>query len=152
MCRSLFFFYQGMVSSNPLPIGRALQYEAEINNFVTLCTNRDLHDLELSEDKWTSIRLVAGWLERFRDATTQMSATHQPMLSYTHAIFRGLQEHLCESLHNLPAGIDLCIWNGLLAAHRKLSEYYYWFDQSPFYIWAACMSVLFLTVLLLISQ
>jgi len=42
MRRSLFFFYQGMVSSNPLPIGCALQYEAEINNFVTLHANRDL--------------------------------------------------------------------------------------------------------------
>jgi hypothetical protein len=27
--------------------------------------------------------------------------------------------------------------NGLLEAHRKLSEYYYKFDQSPFYTWAA---------------
>ena len=30
---------------------------------------------------------------------------------------------------------NLCIQNGLLAAHHKLSKYYYWFDQSPFYIW-----------------
>ena len=119
-----------------------MQYEAEakINNFVTLHSNRDLCDLELSEDEWTSIRLVAGWLERFCNATTQMSATHQPMLSYSHAVFCGLQEHLRESLHKLPASIDLCIQNGLVAAHYKLSEYYYWFDQSPFYIWAAHMS------------
>lgn len=118
-----------------------MQYEAEINTFVTLRANRDLRDLELSEDEWSSIRLVASWLEKFRDATTQMSATHQPMLSYTHAIFRGLQEHLRESLRDLPAGLDPCIRNGLVAAHQKLSEYYYRFDQSPFYIWAARMSV-----------
>ena len=146
MMRKSISFLSGIISSNPLPIiGRALQYEAEINNFVTLRANRDLCDLELSEDEWSSIRLVAGWLERFRDATTQMSAIHQPMLSHTHAIFRGLQEHLRESLHNLPAGIDLCIRNGLVAAHHKLSEYYYRFDQSPFYIWAARRSVSFLT-------
>jgi len=36
------------------------------------------------------------------------------MLSYTHAIFHGLQEHLCELLHNLPAGIDLCYVLGLM--------------------------------------
>lgn len=116
-----------------------MQYEVKINNFVTLHANWDLRDLELSEDEWSSIRLVAGWLEKFRDATTQMSAIRQPMLSHTHAIFRGLQEHLRESLHKLPAGIDLCIRHGLIAAHHKLSEYYYRFDQSPFYIWAARM-------------
>ena len=128
---------------NSFPIGHALQYESEINNFVTLHANRDLCDLELSEDEWSSIRLVASWLEKFRDATTQMSAICQPMLSHTHAIFHGLQEHLCKSLHNLPSGINLCIWNGLLAAHYKLSKYYYRFDQSPFYIWAARMSISF---------
>lgn len=129
--------------SNSLPIGRALQYEAEINTFVALRANRDLRDLELTEDEWSSIRLVATWLERFRDATTQMSATQQPMLSHTHAIFRGLQEHLRESIRDLPTNIDPCIREGLLAAHQKLSEYYYRFDQSPFYIWAARMFILF---------
>jgi hypothetical protein len=100
-------------------------------------------DLELSEDEWSSIRLVASWLEKFRDATTQVSATHQPMLSYTHAIFRGLQEHLRKSLHDLPAGVNPCIRDGLVVAHLKLSKYYYRFDQSPFYIWAARMFISF---------
>lgn len=124
-----------------------MQYEAEINTFVTLRVNRDLRDLELSEDEWSSIRLVASWLEKFRDATTQMSATRQPMLSHTHAIFRGLQEHLRGSLRNLPIGVDPFIRNGLVAAHQKLSDYYYRFDQSPFYIWAARRSVSFFIVL-----
>lgn len=128
---------------NPLHTERALQYEAEINTFVALRANKDLRDLELSEDEWASIRLVACWLEQFRKATTQMSATHRPMLSHTHAIFRGLQEHLRESLRKIPSGIDPCIRNGLVAAHQKLSEYYYRFDQSPFYIWAARTSISF---------
>jgi len=136
-------FLWDVVLLNSSPIGHALQYESEINNFVTLCANRDLHDLELSEDEWSLIRLVAGWLEKFWDATTQMSAVCQPMLSHMHAIFCGLQEHLCKSLHNLPSGIDLCIQHRLLAAHHKLSEYYYRFDQSLFYIWAAYMPISF---------
>lgn len=129
-----------------------MQYEAEINSFVTLRANKDLRDLELSEDEWSSIRLVATWLEKFRDATTQMSATHQPMLSHTHAIFRGLQEHLRGSLHTLPSGIDPFIRNGLVAAHQKLSEYYYRFDQSPFYVWAARMCISISVVLDLYSS
>jgi len=103
--------------------------------------NQDLRNLELSEAEWSSIKLISGWLEKFRDATTQMSTIHQPMLSHTHAIFRGLQEHLHESICNLPSGTDLCIQHGLLAAHQKLAEYYYRFDQSPFYIWAVRTSV-----------
>ena len=106
---------------------------------MALRANKDLCDLELSEDKWSSIQLVASWLEKFCDVTTQMSATHWPMLSHTHTIFCGLQEHLRKSLQHLPSGIDLCIRDGLVTAHQKLSEYYYWFDQSPFYIWAAHM-------------
>jgi len=117
-----------------------------------LRANQDLRNLELSEDEWSSIKLITGWLEKFRDATTQMSTIHQPMLSHTHAIFRGLQEHLRKSLRNLPSGIDLCIQNGLIAAYHKLGEYYYRFDQSPFYIWAARMSVSFFITPLLISQ
>ena len=120
-----------------------MKYEGEINTFVVLRENQDLRNLELSEGEWSSIKLISGWLEKFRDATTQMSTTHQPMLSHTHAIFRGLQEHIREALRDLPPGIDLCIKHGLLAAHHKLAEYYYRFDQSPFYIWAARMSVSF---------
>ena len=62
--------------SNLSHIGHVLQYEAEINAFVMLCANKNLHDLELSEDGWSSICLVTSWLEKFCEATTQMSATH----------------------------------------------------------------------------
>ena len=92
--------------SNLSYIRHVLRYEAEINAFVMLCANKDLCDLELSKDGWSSIRLVASWFEKFCDATTQMSAIHQPMLSHTHAIFCGLQEHLHRSLQNLSSDID----------------------------------------------
>ena len=67
-----------------------MKYKGKINTFVVLRENQDLRNLELSEGKWSSIKLISGWLEKFRDTTTQMSTTHQPMLSHTHAIFRGL--------------------------------------------------------------
>jgi hypothetical protein len=69
------------------------------------------------------------------------------MLSHTHAIFHGLQEHLHAFLWKLLSGINSCIQNGLVTAHQKLSEYYYQFDQSPFYIWAAHMSVYVISIL-----
>ena len=113
---------------------------------MALCANKDLHDLELLEDKWSSIWLVASWLEKFRNVTTQMSAAHWPMLSHMHTIFCGLQEHLCKSLQHLSSGINSCTQDELITTYQKLSEYYYQFDQSPFYIWAAHMSVSFLNV------
>ncbi|TFK58318.1 hypothetical protein BDN72DRAFT_782240, partial [Pluteus cervinus] len=91
---------------------------------------------ELSADEWTTIRTVMIWLKAFRSATTQMSATKLPMLSSTHAIFRGLQEELRKGLATLPDTLPSNIKTGLMNAHRKLSDYYYKIDQSPFYIWA----------------
>lgn len=41
------------------------------------------------------------------------------------------------TIKELPVGTPSVLRNGLLEAHRKLSEYYYKFDQSPFYTWAA---------------
>lgn len=63
------------------------------------------------------------------------------MLSTTHAIFCGLQEHLCSILRDLPDSIDMSIKQGLLSAHEKLSDYYYKYDESPFYTWAAHKSL-----------
>jgi hypothetical protein len=62
------------------------------------------------------------------------------MLSTTHAIFRGLQEHIKQIYRDLPGSIPPKIKAGLLDAHKKLSDYYYKYDQSPFYTWAACES------------
>jgi hypothetical protein len=66
-----------------------------------------------------------------------MSTSKQPMLSTTHAIFRGLQEHIRLIYRDLPMSTPQKIKAGLLDAHQKLSDYYYKFDQSPFYTWAA---------------
>lgn len=115
--------------------GRALDYRDTIDSFVS--RNKDLHALELSNTDWESIKLVASWLKSFRYATTEMSATKVPMLSTTHAIFRGLQDDIKDILRDLPNSVSPQIKFGLTDAHRKLSDYYYQFDASPFYTWAA---------------
>jgi hypothetical protein len=116
--------------------GRALQYQTEIDDFVG--RNRDLRSLELDEEEWVTIAQVADWLMAFWSATTQMSTSKTPMLSTTHAIFRGLQEHIREIYCDIPTATPPKIKAGLLDAHKKLSDYYYKYDQSPFYTWAAC--------------
>jgi hypothetical protein len=124
---------------------RALNFLAEIDDFIF--QNEDLRNLALTEAEWESITQVAGWLKAFRSATTQMSTTKQPMLSTAHAIFRRLQDEVCNALRSLLDSTSPMIKDGLLAAHQKLSKYYYRFDISPFYIWAAresypfCISV-----------
>jgi hypothetical protein len=59
------------------------------------------------------------------------------MVSTVHAVFCGLQEHIKEILQNLPDTALPQLRNGLLAAHQKLSEYYYRSDESLYYTWAA---------------
>ncbi len=98
---------------------------------------RELRDFELSDADWQAIELVTGWLKTFRSATTQMSTTKISMLSTTHAIFRGLQDHLKQVLRSLPDGISPRLRDGIIAAHEKLGEYYYKYDESPLYTWAA---------------
>jgi hypothetical protein len=117
--------------------GRSLDYRDTIDSFVS--RNKDLHALELSNSDWESIKLVTSWLKSFRSATTEMSATKVPMLSTTHAIFRGLQDDIKNILRGLPSMVSPNIKLGLTDAHRKLSDYYYQFDASPFYTWAARM-------------
>ncbi|KAJ6559621.1 hypothetical protein B0H19DRAFT_944872, partial [Mycena capillaripes] len=130
------FISQGR--TNDKIIGRAIDYRSVIDNFVA--KNRDLRHLELSDADWDAIMMVTGWLKSFRTATTTMSTTKKPMLSFTTTIFRGLQDDLRTTIKNLPIGTPSVLRNGLLEAHRKLSDYYYKFDQSPYYTWAACMS------------
>lgn len=88
-------------------------------------------------EDWDAISMVSDWLLHFRAATSQMSTTSRPMLSFTHTIFRGLQKSLKEKLAALPADSPPELVEGLTKAHRKLSDYYYKYDQSPFYIWAS---------------
>lgn len=122
-----------------LILGRALDFSTEIDAFAG--SNRDLHGLELDKNDWEAISLVANWLKAFRSATTEMSRTKRPMISTVHAIFRGLQDHLKDILRNLPDSTMPQLRDGLVAAHHKLSEYYYRSDESPYYTWAASMSL-----------
>ncbi len=82
----------------------------------------------------------------FHSATTQMSTMKISMLSSTHAIFWGLQDHLKDILQSLPDDISTCLRSGVIAAHDKLSEYYYKYDESPLYTWAAHKSFFLFSV------
>lgn len=118
--------------------GRALSFRTEIDRFVGQPQNKDaLRRYELTDQDWNAIELITRWLRLFRDATVDMSTTKQSTLSYVHCIFRTLQDHIKTELARLPDGSPLCIRNGLVAAHRKLSDYYLKFDDSPYYIWAS---------------
>ncbi|KIL54479.1 hypothetical protein M378DRAFT_92477, partial [Amanita muscaria Koide BX008] len=113
----------------------ALKFEGAIDHFVA--THKDLCQHALSTEDWANIRRVKGWLHLFREATTQMSSTSSPMLSTTHAIFRGLQDELKAILRSLPNDVAPQIKGALIKAHRKLSDYFYKFDISPYPLWAA---------------
>ncbi|KAK0471747.1 hypothetical protein IW261DRAFT_1320173, partial [Armillaria novae-zelandiae] len=77
-----------------------LDFRDIIDSYVScIC---ELQDFELSKDDWKAIELVTGWLKTFHSATTQMSTTKISMLSTTHAIFWGLQDHLKKVLRSLP--------------------------------------------------
>ena len=120
-------------------VGHALDYRDTINSFVL--RSKDLHALELSKADWESIKLVTSWLKSFQSTTMEMSTTKSPMLSTTHAIFQGLQDDIKTILHSLPNSVLPQIKLGLTDAHCKLSDYYYKYNESPFYTWAACMCV-----------
>ena len=92
------------------------------------------------------MEMVIRWLKSFCSATTQMSATKTPMLSTTHAIFRGLQADIKDILRE-ENGLSPHLIKGLSDAHLKLSEYCYKFDESPFYLWASHRSCLASTIL-----
>jgi hypothetical protein len=115
-----------------LDIDRAFKFRKVIDSF--LGTTRELQYHELEESEWDAITQVADWLRLFCLATTQMSKTKgSSMLSSTHAIFRGLQGHITNIIRNLPDSTSQTIKTGLFEAHRKLSNYYFKFDQSPLY-------------------
>ena len=95
--------------------GRAIDYRKVINDFVS--KNKDLHKYELQDEDWEAIILVAKWLKSFQSATTQMLTTQRPMLSWTHAIFRGLQDSLAESLRTLPDNTPSWLKLGLMRVH-----------------------------------
>jgi hypothetical protein len=51
--------------------------------------------------------------------------------------FRGLEESLRDDLANLPDSAPTKIWLALINAHRKLSDYFFKIDDSPYYVWAS---------------
>jgi hypothetical protein len=53
-------------------------------------------------------------------------------------MFRTIQQDLKNAISNLPESADPALRKGLVEAHLKLSEYYTKFDQSRYYLWAAC--------------
>jgi hypothetical protein len=116
-----------------------MDYRTVLDDFVA--KNRELRKHELQDEDWEAIALVAQWLKSFRSATTQMSTTKRPMLSSTHAIFRGLQDSLADSLRSLPNDTPTLLRRALLNVHRKLSDYYGKSDESPYYTWASRMSL-----------
>ena len=117
-------------------ISRALDYRKQVVAFVG-CIH-ELRVLELDEDEWEVIKRVTDWLKTFRSAMSQMLGTKgMSTLSTTHTVFRGLQEHVADIIHFLPASSNPQIKDGLLNTHRKLSDYYYKYDQSSFYTWSA---------------
>ncbi|KAF9070798.1 hypothetical protein BDP27DRAFT_1219963, partial [Rhodocollybia butyracea] len=112
-----------------------LDYHKAVDAFAA--KDRDLREYELSDTEWDSVQLVSNWLKLFRLATTDMSRTSKPMLSIVHSIFRELQADIQNNLRNLPENTPHQIKTGMLAAHRKLSDYYTKFDESPFYLWSS---------------
>ncbi|KAJ6454388.1 hypothetical protein C8R45DRAFT_944645 [Mycena sanguinolenta] len=52
---------------------------------------------------------------------------------------RGLEASVKDILTKLPSGTEPVLLNGLTAAHNKLSDYYYKFDASPYYLWASLL-------------
>jgi hypothetical protein len=136
MLRLYIFFSQLIRFDKAIALcpGQVLDHQKIIDDFVA--KTRDLRHLELSADDWDVKTLVARWLKTFRSATTQMSSTKRPMLSSTHAIFHGLQESIRGFIKDLPHDTPPHLHVALLNAHRKLSDYYYKFDESPYYVWA----------------
>ena len=117
-----------------------VDYRESINSFVHLHT--DLWPYLFSDEDWNLIELVASWLKSFRSATTQMSATKKPMLSTTHAVFRGFQDEIRDIIGALPPSMSPHLIKDLTDAHRKLSDYYHTFDELPFYLWSSCKCLL----------
>ncbi|KZV91465.1 hypothetical protein EXIGLDRAFT_615677, partial [Exidia glandulosa HHB12029] len=126
-------------SSSHQMMARSLIFQEAIDEYTAHDKNK-LRQYRLSSADWDAIAIVERWLRLFRSATLQMSATKRPMLSLVHAIFRTLQQSLRESLSQLPNTCHPRLKAALIAAHRKLSDYYWKFDdESPFYLWASML-------------
>ncbi|KIJ43942.1 hypothetical protein M422DRAFT_252439 [Sphaerobolus stellatus SS14] len=70
-----------------------------------------------------------------------MSATKHSTLSSMHAIFKGLQDHIVKELSKLPNTASDNVCEVLLASHRKLSDYFFKIDESPYPVWASLLDL-----------
>ncbi|KAF5372594.1 hypothetical protein D9758_005206 [Tetrapyrgos nigripes] len=125
-------------SSTHQMLRRALQYKSMINSYCA--RDKELRKFELEDSEWNSLKLASDWLKIFCAATTEMSTTKRPMLSKTLATLHGLQDNLRTVLLQLPHSADPALCWGLMEAHSKLSDYYFKFDQSPYYTWTALLN------------
>lgn len=117
--------------------GRALDFKQAIIDYTAQDRN-ELRDYRLTDADWAALEIVEHWLISFRCATLAMSATKTPMLSSVHAVYRSLQDSLRNSLTQLPDTCEPRLKAALIAAHKKLSDYYWKIDEeSPFYLWSA---------------
>ncbi|KAF7341381.1 Transposase-like protein [Mycena venus] len=124
-------------SSTHQMLRRALDFRKPILNYIS--DYEDLTEHSLPPTEWAALTQVTKWLKSYRYATTKLSTTKQPMLSTTHAIFRWLQDELKTAIAELPATADPTLLEGLVAAHRKLSDYFTKFDESRYYSWATLL-------------
>ncbi|KAJ7105716.1 hypothetical protein C8R44DRAFT_535416, partial [Mycena epipterygia] len=99
-----------------------------------VCSAPELADAQLSDAEWAALRQVRSWLSSFRHATTEMFTTSKPMLSQTHLVFCELQSSLKAELAALPSNVAPELKQGMVDAHKKLSDYYFTFDASPYYL------------------
>jgi hypothetical protein len=127
-----------MLISCSHPEGRALDHRGPINVYVSkdCAAGGELRQCMLEDSEWEALVMVSSWLKIFREATVLMSTTKRPMLSSTHAIFRGLQARLQDIITGLPSDVELELRDGLVASHLKLSEYFAKFDESAYCLWA----------------
>ncbi|KAF5345060.1 hypothetical protein D9758_010453 [Tetrapyrgos nigripes] len=128
--------HQMMLTHNPIStIGRAGAFRDAIDSYAS--QHSDLLDYCLDENDWNNIIKVTGWLKTFRAATVQMSTTKTPMLSSTLEVLRELEDDIKEIIRSLGTfDVSVHVRDALVAAHSKLSEYFYKFDESPFYTWS----------------
>ncbi|KAF7372637.1 Transposase-like protein [Mycena venus] len=115
---------------------RALNYRATIDGFVY--HNWDLRHLEITDAEWNAIGTVADWSKVFHPATTQISRTQQSMLSTTHMVFQGLQDHQHNIIYELPWTYSMPprLKRRFIETHCKLSDYYE-SEDLPYYMRAA---------------
>ncbi|KAJ7687904.1 hypothetical protein B0H17DRAFT_1135918 [Mycena rosella] len=111
-----------------------------------------LHEIRVSKDFFAG-KLGKTLLMLILDVKTRWSSTHQMLrraLDYRKIIngfasrflvhphnFLRFQDNLRLSIHKLPLSPPSALWNGLIEAHRKLSDYYDKSGESPYYMWAA---------------